>query len=432
MKYARKTISRYHALDSLRASMMLLGIWLHMVVGYSRVGGWYYKDLHPTAVYDWTVALIHTFRMPVFFVMAGFFGALILERGKLRFVRNRVERILIPFLLFWAWMFPLVLWMAAYAESWNYAHGASIATRFITSGAFLEHLHPLHMWFLEYLMILYAIAFVVVGGMELAGRSRWVAARFAELNGMCRALLGTIWWPAVFAIPSMGVLMLLPGAYLEDPPGFRPVWRIALAYAIPFFFGWLLYHNRDLLDNFRRYAWAQTILALAVFGGWILFVAPIQGRPDYWFWIRPVLAMVGALIQWLLVFGLTGLFLKYCSRERRFARYFADGSYWMYLMHMPVVMFFQMALVHLQWPAAVKIPFEVTLSFIVLTISYDVLVRATWVGVLLNGRRYPQWFSSTGTDRWTQHSATTPVGSAALSELPTAEVGSSSTGSAFQ
>jgi glucan biosynthesis protein C len=417
MTHPGKTIERYHALDSLRASMMLVGVWLHTVVGYSRVGGWYYKDAHSTAVYDWTVALIHTSRMPVFFVMAGFFGALLWQRGKLRFAQNRVERILIPFLLFWTWMFPVVMWMAAYAKSWDYADGVSRATRFITSGSFLQYLHPLHMWFLEYLMILYAFAFAIVGSLELAVRLPWLAARFADLNGIYRAILGTAWRPLVFAVPSAGALMLLPGALFEDPPGFRPVWRLALAYAIPFFFGWLLYYNRDLLSTFRRHAWAQTILAGAVFGIWMIFVAPVQGRPEYWFWLMPVLAVLGALILWLLVFGLTGLFLRYCSRERRSARYFADASYWMYVMHMPVVMFFQMALARLAWPAAVKVPLVVIVSFLLLAISYDVLVRATWVGVLLNGRRYPRWFSGVRQDR-RPHAGTSPASSIASAELP--------------
>ena len=31
---------RYHALDSLRAAMMFLGIYLHAVVAYSPNGGW--------------------------------------------------------------------------------------------------------------------------------------------------------------------------------------------------------------------------------------------------------------------------------------------------------------------------------------------------------------------------------------------------------
>jgi glucan biosynthesis protein C len=410
-------MKRYHALDSLRASMMLLGIWLHTVVGYSNDGGWPYKDAHPTAIYNWTLALIHTFRMPLFFVMAGFFGALLWERGKLRFVRNRMERILAPFALFWAGMFPVVLWMAAYSKNWGHADGVSRATRYLTSGAFLEKPHPLHMWFLEYLLILYGVGFAVVGMLELAARRPWLAARFAGLNGVYRAILGTVWRPVVFAIPSAGVLMLMRGAFLEDPPGFLPVPRIVLAYTIPFFFGWLLYRNRDLLDTFRRHAGKQTILALAILVAWMMFVAPIQNRAEYWVWVKPLRAVAGALILWLLVFGLTGAFLRYCNRERPFARYLADASYWMYLMHMPVVMVFQMALAPLAWPAAVKVPIVVMLSFPTLALSYDVLVRATWVGALLNGRRYARWFAGVGAHRRLP-SATARMSSTVPEEAP--------------
>jgi peptidoglycan/LPS O-acetylase OafA/YrhL len=387
-------MKRYHALDSLRAAMMLLGIWLHTVVGYSRDGGWPYKDAHPTDLYDWTLALIHTFRMPVFFVMAGFFGALLWERGKLRFVRNRLGRILAPFALFWACMYPVVLWMAAYSREWGHAEGMSRATRYITSGAFLEYPHPLHMWFLEYLLILYGIGSLVAGFVEWVGRMPGVAASLAALNGWYRAIMETAWRPAVFAVPSAAALMLMRGGFLEDPPGFLPVPRIVIAYTIPFFFGWLLFRNRDLLDGFQRHAWKQTILALALVGAWLTFMAPLQGRPEYWFWVKPLRSAAGALILWLLIFGLTGLFLRYCSRDQPVARYLADASYWMYMMHMPVVMLFQMTLAPLAWPAAVKVLLVVALSFPALALSYDVLVRATWLGTLLNGRPYARWFAA--------------------------------------
>jgi peptidoglycan/LPS O-acetylase OafA/YrhL len=331
--------------------------------------------------------------MPVFFVMAGFFGALLWERGKLRFVRNRLERILTPFALFWTCMFPIVIWMAAYSRNWSHADSVMRATRHITTGAFLENPHPLHMWFLEYLLILYAIGFAVVWILELAARAPWLAARSATLNAWYRATLGTAWRPVIFAIPGAATLMLMRGAFLEDPPDFLPVPRIVIAYTLPFFFGWLLFRNRDLLDSFRRDAWKQTILAGALLGAWMLFIAPIQQRPEYWYWVKPLRAAAGALILWLLVFGLTGLFLRYCSRERPFARFLADGSYWMYLMHMPVVMVYQMALAPLAWPSAVKVPIVVMLSLPTLALSYDVLVRATWVGALLNGRRYPRCFA---------------------------------------
>src|SRR6478672_10118377 len=71
-------LQRYHAFDSLRAVMMLLGLVIHSAMGYivfptDRV--WPFKDPHPNAFYDLLVVFIHSFRMPVFFVIAGFFAA---------------------------------------------------------------------------------------------------------------------------------------------------------------------------------------------------------------------------------------------------------------------------------------------------------------------------------------------------------------------
>ncbi len=385
-------MKRYHALDSLRAAMMLLGIWLHTVVGYSRDGGWPYKDAHPTAVYDWTLGLIHTFRMPVFFLMAGFFGALLWERGRRRFVENRIKRILAPFALFWTAMSPVIFWMSAYSKSWGHADGPVRARGSILSGEVLAHAHPMHMWFLEYLLVLYAIAFVVVVLLELACRTGWIAAALRVANGWYRAAAGSTWRPFVFAIPYAGAMMLMRGAFLEDPPGFVPVPRIVIAYTIPFFFGWLLYLNRDLLGTFHRHAWRQVGLGMAIMAAWMVFVDPVQNRPEYWYWVKPLRAAAGSLLLWLLAFGLTGLFLRYLNTERPLGRYLSDGSYWMYLMHMPVVMGFQMAFAAVAWPAAVKVPIVVALSVPVLVLSYDLLVRPTWVGALLNGRRYSRRF----------------------------------------
>jgi peptidoglycan/LPS O-acetylase OafA/YrhL len=226
---------------------------------------------------------------------------------------------------------------------------------------------------------------------EAAAAHPWAAKLFAGLNGVYRAILGTAWRPLILAIPSAGTLMLMRGAFLEDPPGFLPVPRIVIAYTLPFFFGWLLYRNRDLLDSFDRYAGTQTVLALAILAAWMAFVAPVQNRAEYWIWVKPLRAMGGALMLWLLVFGLTGLFIRYCRGERPFARYLADASYWMYLVHMPVVMLFQMALMPLAWAASVKVPIVAALSFCTLVVSYDVVVRATWIGSMLNGRVYPRW-----------------------------------------
>ena len=382
-------MKRYHALDSLRASMMLLGIWLHTVVGFSREGGWPYKDAHPTDAYDWTLGLIHTFRMPLFFVMAGFFGALLWERGRGPFVRNRLNRILAPFALFWTCLFPVVIWMAAYSKNWSHPGGARRATSYILSGGFLRDLHPLHLWFLEYLLILYAIGYAVAALVEWAAGAPGIACVFATLNHWYRVVVANRWRWVIFAIPYAGALMMMRGGFLDDPPDFVPVPRIVFAYTIPFFFGWLLFRNRDLLDTFTRGAWKQTLAGLAVVAVWVVTVGPVSRRPEYWYWVKPSLAIAGSLVLWCMVFGLTGLYLRHGSRERRLGRYLADASYWMYIMHMPVVPWLG------KLPMKeIKVPIVVALAFPVLVVTYDVMVRATWIGAFLNGRRYPRWFAA--------------------------------------
>lgn len=373
-------MQRYHSLDSLRASMMLLGIWLHTVVGYSLDGGWPYKDAHPTAVFDWTLGLIHTFRMPVFMAMAGFFGALLwVRRGDRDFAENRIRRILLPFILGWLAVFPVAVFMSA----WSKTSSLSAAARYFTSGAFVESLHPGHLWFLEYLLVLYGVAYA---GVKLIER---LPFRILEgVNRAFRSALQSAWRPVIFAVPSFGVLCLMESGYLEDPPGFGPVPRLVLAYLVPFAFGWLLYLNRDLLPTFERRAWAHTGIAAALFAAYMLGIAsPLR---ELGLSLNVIRAALGALILWLITFGLTGLSLRYASKESPRWRYLSDGSYWMYIVHMPVVMAFQMLLAGVGIATEAKVLIVVAASTLVLVASYDVLARPTWIGVLLNGRRSPR------------------------------------------
>lgn len=83
---------RYHGLDVLRASAMLLGLVFHAPIlyyipeiadGFKDLG--ISKDTMPemelwvSVIAQW----IHSWRMPVFFLISGFFSALVLHRNGL-------------------------------------------------------------------------------------------------------------------------------------------------------------------------------------------------------------------------------------------------------------------------------------------------------------------------------------------------------------
>ena len=72
--------------------------------------------------------------MPAFYVMAGFFAALLLQRyGSQRTIANRFWRIVVPFVVGWIVIYPLAMFMGALGR-----RGLDDAVDFILSGRFLD------------------------------------------------------------------------------------------------------------------------------------------------------------------------------------------------------------------------------------------------------------------------------------------------------
>jgi len=382
---------RFFALDSLRALMMLLGIYLHGVVGYSAGASdtdWPFKDPHPTAIFDWTIGYIHAFRMPVFYVIAGFFAALLIDRrGARSFLRNRVQRILVPFVVGWTLLFPMVFLLAVYSRVADEPHAWNQACQSILSLEFVRHRHPLHLWFLEYLLLFYMAqaAAILILPRVLPPRALLVG------NSMFRWVVKCPWKPLILAVPMFLVLSMTRYGSVETPQGFFPAVRILLPYSITFLFGWLLFENIDLLDELQRGALTQVALTFGV----VVLIVPIAPWLDlHRTPARFIVAAATSLLMWLMICGLTGVFLRYLNRPLPRMRYLADSSYWLYLIHMVALMALQILLRPVPWPAALKAWVVLVLAVPVMLLSYHYCVRPTVIGQILNGRRYPTWSRS--------------------------------------
>ena len=68
-------------------------------------------------------------------------------------------------------------------------------------------------------------------------------------------------------------------------------------------------------------------------------------------------------------------------------RYLSDSAYWLYLAHLPIVIWAQVWIRNWDLPATVKYLGLTTTVIVLLLISYQLVVRYTALGTLLNGKR---------------------------------------------
>ena len=102
---------RYHFLDGLRGAAMLLGLVLHGVLSFAGIPIWPAEDVRsaPEVIYpviDW----IHGFRMQLFFLVSGFFTAMMWKkRGLGGLVKQRLLRIGLPLAVGVVVVFPAMI-----------------------------------------------------------------------------------------------------------------------------------------------------------------------------------------------------------------------------------------------------------------------------------------------------------------------------------
>lgn len=95
----RGGVQRRHDLDALRGIAMLLGIVLHAALSFAPIP-WSVSDTQQSDYFLVLFAAIHGFRMPLFFLISGFFTAMLWrKRGFGGLVKQRFQRIFLPLVI---------------------------------------------------------------------------------------------------------------------------------------------------------------------------------------------------------------------------------------------------------------------------------------------------------------------------------------------
>ena len=105
---------------------------------------------------------------------------------------------------------------------------------------------------------------------------------------------------------------------------------------------------------------------------------------------RIILPAASGLSVVMFIIGFMGLFQRYFDRYSPLARYIAESSYWVFIVHSVFQVAIAVSMAKLLWPAGIKFTVVLAGSTLLSVLSYDLWVRNGRLGELLNGRRYPR------------------------------------------
>jgi peptidoglycan/LPS O-acetylase OafA/YrhL len=407
---------RLFSLDAARAFALLIGIVFHGVsslVSFLPPMVWAVKDTQSSVPVDVFYYVAHVFRMQAFFMLSGFFAHMLYHRrGAQGFLMHRIKRIGVPLLLFW----PLMMVATQLLWTWGYKQMGYLAMNPETaklgyweivwgnfkSFAWLNYGFPLtHLWFLYMLLWFCAAVWllrpVFVKYIDKQRKLRAIADRFMTF------LIGRWWGSLVIGLVAVPAMWGMKNGFGIDTPdhSLLPQWAPFIVYGLHFTFGWFLHRQPVLLESIKKYWKVNAVLslifiALVAFSFFsVVYQVAAQGnapQPPVDPATMQVIGMIYNSIYGLAsitsIFAFTSLMLAFFSRSNSLIRYLSDASYWMYLIHLPVVVLFQILVAPYTWHWSIKVATILWPSLLILLISYHFLVRHTFLGKLLNGRKY--------------------------------------------
>jgi len=372
---------------------MMLGIVLHGSQWYiSEPPGGIPVPTDPSTAYlfDVIVHFIHSFRMPLFFVLAGFFTSLLVgKRGVRGTFANRGSRILSPLLVSCVTILPLtMLAMVAFMGSAKFNTFQLIPTmeqieilkaEVAAAGMPVDQPSLGHLWFLYYLLYFYLLIPLCMGLV-------WLLKKID--SGAGKAIASPLLFIPLVIYSAATLWAFRGGVLFEGFLFIKPHLPALLYYGSFFVFGYIFHNFRQILATFNRSLnWfvgiSLILLPLAIMATRNEFAMSEVDQQTH-----AIAVVLNACLTWSLIYLFMGLFLRFLDYESPWILYVSNSSYWVYLLHMPVVTTIAWLLLPFDLHAVIKFPIVVLTTTLICFSTYHYWVQSSWVSQLLNGIRF--------------------------------------------
>lgn len=351
------TDGRIHFLDAARAILMFLGIPYHVAMVYRTGNDWEFATSdEPSVLLSYLAEFIHIFRMPLFFIVAGYFAMMMLcRKDPGRWFGGRVFKLGVPLLAAGISLNPISLMV----------QDDSAMLLAYVGDQWLAHL-----WFLPTLICMCA----VLALMQVTPLQRWFERGVDWL--VERPAVGVLVFLAIAGSVS-GVGSML-GSRMPDTFVVRTTMLSAFGFMPYLLLGAAMRTNRRLLvamshSSFAAFAVALVPLAFALSTSWG------DGAMN----IARVFAMT------MVCFGFARALLTVCrlvlDRPSRRVRNIADASFTVYLVHFPLLNVFYKLVEPANIPVLPEFALLVGSVAVVSYLVHRLIARSDTLMFLFNG-----------------------------------------------
>lgn len=371
---------RRYWLDAARAALMLLGIPYHVAMLYSSPA-WVLASPDGSALLDTLARASSAFRMPCFFLVAGYFAAMLLQRRPVRvFVGQRSLRLGLPLLACLIALSPLQVGLLQFASG-LVVDGHPLGTPFWLDGevaAGAGQLAILHLWFLLHLLL---YTWLLAACWPSATVRTWIrrAGSFAE-RAPASLLVVLVFAHSVYPMGLAGWDLVTGHAIPDFAWGALSTqkWLVQLPY---FLAGVIACGHPALLDRLTRWhpgGMAMAACALLVHALW-----PEQGglAQKAGGWVASTVA------SWAGIYLVLALCRRHADRPMRAVSALVDSSYSIYLFHMLFVLSFGLLFAFVDAPPTVEFVVLTALTLAGAWALHQLLAPSPLYRLLFNGER---------------------------------------------
>lgn len=371
---------------------MYLGVILHSSIAY-KAGHHprYWISDHEASSYFFDILYfwIHSFRMPLFFLLSGFFTILLYRKiGATEFIKNRSGRIVMPLIVCVIVLLPISV--APFTFSRLYLDQGLPANQ-VWDQIFAEIKRLMlfqdfkglqHFWFLLNLIYFYA-AFLIVAKLGF----RFERLRMPDVKSNTG-----------FVILTSFVTLIILLLYWRDLTpsiwtGLLPKNPQLLYYGFFYGLGIFIFMNQEWLPRMKE-KYAVYLIAGTLISLFNVYMVNSLVREGEFTVLVLVYKALYAIQNVFLSFGLMGFCLRHLNFSSTRIRYFSDASYWVYIIHLFLVASLQIiCIVYDVYP---PLRFITTLlgTSLIAYITYHFLVRYTAIGTVLHGKRFKETLTS--------------------------------------